>query len=120
MDKWQSLQSFWESFSLPAYDENSVPDDAVMPYITYSAEIASFEEKLLLSASIWYHSLSWADISQKADQIAQALSGYHIVKIDNGYLFMTQGNPFAQRIKDTNDSVKRIYLNITAEFFTAY
>ena len=29
MDKEQSLQQFWSSFGLPAYDETSVPDNAV-------------------------------------------------------------------------------------------
>ena len=28
MDKWKALQSFWESFDIPAYDEATVPDDA--------------------------------------------------------------------------------------------
>ena len=120
MDKWQSLQTFWESFGIPAYDESSVPDNAVMPYITYTAEASGFETILLLTASIWYHSRSWIEVSQKADQIAQTLASYYLVKMDGGYLFLTQGSPFAQRMKDDDDSVKRIFLNVMAEFFTAY
>lgn len=121
MDKWQGLHSFWSSFGIPAYDENSVPDDAQMPYITYTAEISAFEDALLLTASIWYKSDSWAQISQKAEQIARALSAYYLVRLDNDeYLFLTQGSPFAQRMKDPNDTVKRIYLNLMGEYFSAH
>lgn len=121
-DKWQGLQEFWESFDIPAYDENSVPDDAVMPYITYHAEVASFENVLASYASIWYFSTSWADISQKAEEVAEALASYQLIAIgDNEYIFIGQGTPFAQRLKDPeNESIKRIYLNIMVEFFTRH
>ncbi len=119
IDKWQGLQDFWESFLLPAYDENSVPDDATMPYITYSAETAQFENALPLSASIWYRSTSWYDISRKAEEIAEVLSDYVLIPLgDSEYIYLTQGTPFAQRVKDEDDAVKRIYINVMAEFFT--
>lgn len=38
MNKAQAIQAFWESFGVPAYEESTVPDDAVMPYITYSMD----------------------------------------------------------------------------------
>ena len=116
MDKWQAIQSFWEGFDIPAYDQNSVPDDAVAPYITYEAKTADFENALPLSGSIWYRSSSWRDISKKADQIADSLK--KIIKIDGGYMFITRGSPFAQRLNDPNDTVKRIYINLMVEFYT--
>lgn len=120
MDKWQTLQEFWSSFDIPAYDENSVPDGAVMPYITYMAETAGFEVPVLLTASVWYMSTSWVDASKKADEIAERLSPYCLLKMDNEeYLFLTKGSPFAQRMKDEDDRVKRVYINIMAEYFSA-
>ena len=59
-DKWQAIQEFWESFGLPAYDESSVPDDAKMPYITYSPQIGQMDAILNLTGSLWYESVSWA------------------------------------------------------------
>ena len=47
----QTLHSFWSSFGLTAYDENSVPDDAVLPYITYSVSYDSFDNNVSLTAS---------------------------------------------------------------------
>lgn len=118
MTKWEAIQDFWEGFDLPAYDQNSVPDDAVAPYITYEAKVSDFENALPLSGSIWYRSTSWKDISLKADEISQSLK--QIIKIDDGYLFITRGSPFAQRMQDPDDTVKRIYINLMAEFYAAY
>lgn len=118
MNKWQAIDAFWSSFGIPAYDENSVPDDATAPYITYTAETADFEKVILLTGSIWYKSATWENISLKADEIASSLK--KIVKLDDGYLFITRGSPFAQRMKDPNENVKRIYINLMAEFYTNY
>ena len=42
MTKAEALHSFYSSFGLTAYEENSVPDDAEFPYITYNITTDSF------------------------------------------------------------------------------
>lgn len=122
MNKTQAVQEFWSSFGIPAYDKNTVPDDAVMPYITYEVSTGSMDSVLPWNASLWYRTKSWRDIELKALEIARAIGGmgYYSIKIDEGYLWLTQGTPFAQRVPDDDDTVRRIYLNVTAEFLTAY
>ena len=121
MDKAQAIQKFWSSFGLEAYDENSVPQTAQLPYITYRVSTGSFGQVLNLTGSIWYRSLSWAEISRKADEIARRIGiGYSIDKVDGGYVWITQGTPFAQRMSDEDASIRRIYINLNAEFLTAY
>lgn len=123
MDKEQAIHSFWSSFGIPAYDANTVPDDAVMPYITYSVATGALEDVLLLNASIWYRSTSWRDVAEKTKQIAEyvGVGGYKLMRVDGGYLFLTQGSPFSQRMPDqSDDMIRRVYININAEFFTAY
>ena len=124
MDKFQAIHSFWSKFNLPAYDGQDVPDDATMPYITYEASADSIGNMLPLNGSLWYRSNSWKDISKKADEIAETIAkeGFNIISIDSprGYLFITKGTPFAQRMRDEDEQVKRIYINIQAEFLTAY
>ena len=96
-DKWTALHTFFNEFGITAYDENTVPESAEMPYITYEAQTASLGEALLLSASIWYRSNSWADISLK--------------------LWITKSAPFATRMNEPSDEqIRRIVLQITAEF----
>lgn len=123
MDKAQALQSFWSSFGIPAYDQYSVPDDADYPYITYEVATDSFGYSIPLTASVWYRSSSWQDISKKAEEIAEFIGkkGYRIKSIDGGYMWVTKGSVFAQRMNDPNDDmVKRVYMSITAEFLTPY
>ena len=119
-NKWQGLDRFWNSFGIPAYDQNTVPPDAQMPYITYEAVTAGFEDVIPLAGHIWYYSTSWEDASAKADQIASAVSPFRLVQLGNKeYLFIAKGTPFAQRVPDENDSVRRIYINLLAEYFSA-
>lgn len=120
-DKWQALQQFWSGFSLPAYDENTVPDEAEMPYITYEGKVGNFDKVLSLSAQIFYYDTSWKSICNKADEIAKAIGyGYKMIRVDSGYLYITQGSPFAQKLDEpNNENVRRIIINISAEFFTA-
>lgn len=118
-DKWQAINDFWNSFDLPAYDEQSVPDDAQMPYIAYSASISNFEEPVPISASVYYRSTSWVDISHKVDEISVVIGTYYLQKINDGYMFIDRASPFAQRMSDPNDDmVKRVYINLMVEFFT--
>ena len=122
MDKWQALQTFWSSFGLKAYDENTVSASAVMPYITYEAATGAIEDNVLLAASLWYRSTSWADISKKADEIAREIGlGGAVVPYDGGALWIKTGAPFSQRMSEPNDDgVRRKYLNIQAEFISEY
>lgn len=124
MDKAQAIHRFWSSFGLPAYDENSVPSGENaprLPYITYGVIIDTLGGVVSLSASLWYRDSSWETISKKADEISNAIGvGGKVITLDTGYLWICRGTPFAQRMADdTDDVVRRIYLNIQAEFLTA-
>jgi hypothetical protein len=123
MDKAQALQTFWESFGIPAYEQTTVPETAKMPYITYSVSTDSLDNVVNMTASVWYHSTSWKDISEKTEQIARYIVGMNppSIKFDGGRLYIAKGNPFAQRMADPNDDmIRRMYLNIQAEYLSAY
>lgn len=126
MDKAQAIHHFWSSFQIPAYDENTIPTGDAKPsppYITYNVATGAIEDILLLTASVWYRDTSWVNVTEKVDEIAEKLgkNGFHIQELDEGYLWIVQGSPFAQRMSDPEDDMlRRIYLNVTAEFLTAY
>ena len=116
-DKWTAIHTLWSSFGLTAYDENTVPDNAVLPYITYSASVGDLNEAVYLTASIWYRSNSWTEVSQKAEEISDLIGGGMGVGYDGGRLWVTKATPFAQRLADENDQqIRRIVLQITGEF----
>lgn len=123
MDKYQAIDNFWNSFGWTAYDEGTVPEDAAMPRITYSVVTDSLDNPVMIPASLWDKSYSWENISKKADEIAQRLSTMNppSIKIDSGRLYLTKGSPYAQRMQEpSDDTIRRMYLNVDAEFFTAY
>ena len=121
MTKAAAIYQFWSSFGLTAYEENTVPTDAAFPYITYQLVTDSFDREIPLTASLWYRSESWTAINAKTDEISQKISrGGKIISCDGGAIWLKRGQPFAQNMGDESDNlIKRKYLNITAEFMTA-
>lgn len=121
MTKAAAIYQFWNSFGLTAYEENTVPHDATFPYITYQLVTDSFDREIPLAASIWYRSESWTDINAKTEEISQKISrGGKIIPCDGGAIWLKRGQPFSQNMRDESDDlIKRKYLNITAEFMTA-
>ena len=121
MTKAAAIYRFWNSFGLTAYEENSVPDDADFPYITYQLVTDSFGREAMSTASIWYRSEGWTAINAKTEEISQTIGrGGKVVPCDGGAIWLKRGQPFAQSMGDESDDlIKRKYLNITAEFMTA-
>ena len=121
MTKAAAIYQFWSSFGLTAYEENTVPTDAAFPYITYQLVTDSFDREIPLTASLWYRSESWTVINAKTEEISQKISrGGKIIACDGGAIWLKRGQPFAQSMGDESDNlIKRKYLNITAEFMTA-
>ena len=122
MDKAQAIHSFWNTFGVPAYDENSVPDGAKFPYLTYNVVTDSLGVVVSLHANIWDKSTSWATVSQLSERIARRIKTYsdYIIEFDDGYIYLCGGTPFAQRLNDENPDIKRIYINVQAEYLCAY
>ena len=121
MTKAAAIYQFWNSFGLTAYEENSVPVEAAFPYITYQLVTDSFDREIQLTASIWYRSERWSGINAKTEEISQKISrGGKVISCDGGAIWLKRGQPFAQNMGDESDDlIKRKYLNITAEFITA-
>lgn len=123
MTKEQALHSFWSSFGLTAYDENTVPDDATLPYLTYSVSVGDYGSSVTMPASLWYRSQSWKDITEKANEIGNHIGlGGKIVRHDDGVLWIKRASTFAQRMgagstdADRDSSIRRIVLNIVVDY----
>ena len=118
MNRAQALHSFWSGFGLKAYDETSVPDNAKLPYITYSVADNDFDQATPLNASLWYRSNSWVEITEKTEQIANSITrGGRMVSYDDGALWICKGNPWAQRMSDpSNYDIRRMLLSVIVEY----
>lgn len=121
MDKQQAYYQLWNSFGIPAYDELTVPDDAPFPYITYQVITDSIDKPVFPSASIWYRSASWTNIDLKLEEITDYIEDLQPIELDEGYMYVTRGQPWAQRMTDDVErDVKRYTLNLNVEFLTKY
>lgn len=118
MDKIQTLHAFWSGFGLKAYDENSVPDGAKLPYITYDVNVSDFGSIVAQTASLWYRDSGWADITTKEQEIADFITrGGRMLKFDGGAMWIQKATPWAQRMGDASDDmIRRVILNIIIEF----
>lgn len=123
MDKAQALHNFWSSFGLTAYSSDTVPDDRTFPYITYDVATDSLDYVINLNASLWYRSMSWSEISRKTQEISEYISTMNppTMELDDGRLYITKGNPFAQRMSDEgSNDIRRMLLSVNVEFLTKY
>ena len=118
-NKEQTLHDFWSQFNVPAYDESTVPEGASLPRITYEVVTDSFGYETTMTASIWDRSKSWEGVTNILHNIEQAIShGGQTMPYEGGMLWVKKGTPWAQRMADTDDSIRRIVLNITVEYIS--
>lgn len=122
MDSQQALNNWWNSFQWRAFEENTVPDDALSKYghyLTYSAGTSEFERPMMLTVSAWERSTSWTGTVNKAFEIEAAIGlGGTVIPFDGGAIWIKRGSPFSQRMSDEDDTVRRVYMNIEVEYFT--
>ena len=122
MDVQQTLNNFWSGFGVPAYDENSVPDEQyrVFPHITYDVVIGDTMDETAMSASIWTRSSTWTTAVALYDEVNNALkNGGKVMPCDGGGIWIKKASPWVQRMGDSSDnSVRRIFMNISVEFLS--
>lgn len=70
-----ALYAFWASFGVPAYLQDSVPDDAALPYITYEAVRGEELSQTVLTAINWHSKEPAGNVERNAlmDLIAAAI-----------------------------------------------
>ena len=119
MNKYQALYNFYSSFEINAYEENSVPDNAELPYITYESIIADLDmESVALSCQIYFKSNSLMKINAITEKLYNALEGGAKLKCDSGYIVLYRGRPFAQNRPSGDKTIKAKYINISADYIT--
>lgn len=120
MNKEQAIHSFWSEFGVPAYDENTVPDDAQLPYITYEVSTDVFGNEVISSASIWDRATSWARVTDILYLISEELGiGGTTRKYEGGLMWIKRGTPFSRRIPDDNQEIRHVSMNIEMEFISS-
>ena len=121
MTKAAALHQFFSSFGMTAYTATSVPEDAIFPYLTYELITSAFEAgEVGLTVNLWFYTESEAIPNAKAEELSRAIGlGGKILPCDGGYIWLKRGSPWCQSLTDeTSPTIKRRYINVTAEYLT--
>ena len=121
MTKEAALYQFFSSFGLEAYAETAVPEDAVFPYLTYEVITDTWEGgEIGLTVNLWYFTTQEGPPNAKARELSEAIGmGGKLLPCDGGYIWLKRGTPWCQSLSDeTSPTIKRRYLNVTAEYLT--
>lgn len=109
----QTLYNFFSQFGIPAYAEDTVPDDAELPYITYPLFDPEWRSKHSFYVQVYYrHRTSNLDSLTKADEIAAAIGEGIRLPFDGGMLVLWPENPLIQT-KPPDGDVRAAYINLS-------
>lgn len=118
----KALYGFYSGFSLPAYEENSVPDDpndprTLPPYITYTVPQSDVFDGATHQARIWYPKDKGAPsnvkANAKADEILAAIGrGGKKLKAGDGYVYIYRGGGTVAQHQPSDDTTSIVYLNL--------
>lgn len=126
MTKESALKEFFGGFGIPAYTSTSVvnengEEDVTFPYLTYDVITDVWDGgEVGLTVNLWYRTESEAIPNAKARELSEAIGmGGKIIHCDGGYIRLKRGSPWCQSLRDDTDQIiKRRYINITARYYT--
>lgn len=108
-----ALYEFFSGFGIPAYLQDTLPDNVQMPYITYELMEPEALSTAFFNASLWYKDTSLDAILRKADEIGETIGmggiGLHT---EDGVIRLYRGDKFVQIMSDPNPETKRAYLSM--------
>lgn len=111
----KALNAFYSGFGLMAYSENSVPDDAQLPYITYTVPQSGVFESATHQVRVWYETDKSApsnvQVNAKADEIIAAIGQGVKLKAGRGFVCIFPGVPLAQ-LQPSDDATRIVYINL--------
>lgn len=122
MTKAAALHEFFSGFGISAYAASAVPDDAVFPWLTYELVTSAWDGgEVGITVNLWYYTTSEKTPNDKAQEISTALgTGGAVLPCDGGFIWLKRGAPWCQSLTDdTDNQIKRRYINVSAEYLTA-
>lgn len=117
--KAKAINDFFNSV-MRSYPQSAVPDDAKTPYMTYAWNEGSFgDENQAITVNIYARTDSEAEINAMARKLSDAIGrGGHVISCDDGAIWLKRGSPWCQAAPYDDLSIKRRYINVSAEFLT--
>lgn len=105
-----TLKTFFSGFDIPAYAEDSVPDNINLPYITYPLREPEWNSQSTYFCQIWYKKKQLEKLLQKADQVVAAIGEGLIIDQTEGMIVLYPSTPLIQIL--TDEDSQRAYINL--------
>ena len=115
----EALYKFFNSFDMPAYPANAVPEETQFPWMTYEGTVdIPFGNVVSIAVNLYFYTESEAIPNAKVRQIFERIGrGGTQIPYDDGCIWVTCGSPFSiSPVDSTNSAIKRRQLNINMEF----
>ena len=112
IDTARALYLFWHSFSLDAYTTQTVPDNAQVPYITYSLVETEPTEAASHYAQVFYRATDNVAMAEKVDEIKAAIGTGKLLRTDDGYVCIRPSTPYVQLMTDKDPANRYAYINL--------
>ena len=120
MTKGAALQSFFDAI-MTSYAASAVPDNATFPPLTYDFITSAWDGgEVGLTVNMWFRTTSEKEPNAAVDKLSKAIGlGGVQIPCDDGVIWLKRGSPWAQSLTDETDkTIKRRYINVTAEYLT--
>ena len=120
MTKGAALQSFFDGI-MTSYAASAVPEDATLPYLTYELITSAWDGgEVGLTVNMWFRTASEKEPNAYVEKLSKAIGlGGVQIPCDDGVIWLKRGSPWAQSLTDgTDKTIKRRYINVTAEYLT--
>ena len=107
-----ALYGFLSGFDIPAYSENTVPEDAELPYLTYPVKEPEWNSPTTFYVNVYYRNKdSYYSAMSKADEIVQAIGPGVYLECEGGIVMLTPETPLVQALPQNGD-IRGAYINL--------
>lgn len=117
----EEQEEIWNGGYMRFYTSTSVPDDVVFPYGTYEYITSAWEGgEVGITVNLWFHTTLESVPNAKAEELSAVIGlGGKVIECDGGGIWLKRGSPWCQSLTDdTDEKIKRRYINVSAEYFT--
>ena len=108
-----ALYEFWNTFGVDAYPEDTIPDEAKPPYLTYEITIPEWYGMATYNVKIWTKSTSFKQVVFLADSISKAIGDGKRIPVKNGgNIWLFKDENFFQIMPSEDINQKNAYLSM--------
>ena len=121
LDTAKALYTFYSSFNLPAYTVQNVPDDVVLPYLTYSYVEPDWDRSATHYVQIFMRTHSDGPLLEKAGEIVRAIgTGLRLPCENGGCVYLHLDSPIVQINVEMDSDIRYAYLNLQLDALHPY